>query len=131
MKVLISFMNTGLRLRSSETVATTAVTNAGIAATSVNSATTRTWSRAPARPALPAAIRLRASSPINTSKMKMINALPQNMHSTMNGVGMSGVNPAKTTKVVTARSKAAPTTSGPKRPTVSPSSKLRAPVAPS
>ena len=40
MKPLMSFMNTGLRPRSSETVATTAVTSAGIAATSENSATT-------------------------------------------------------------------------------------------
>ena len=40
MKPLISFMKTGLSPRSSDTAATTAVTSAGIAATSENSATT-------------------------------------------------------------------------------------------
>ena len=46
-------MKAGLIARSTETVATTAVTSAGIAATSENSATTRLCSLAPARAGAP------------------------------------------------------------------------------
>src|SRR5579862_7213793 len=122
MKTRMSFMNTGLRPRSMVTVAMTAVTRAGIAATSENSATTRLCSRAPARPARRAAMTLRASRPISTSSVRMMSALPAKIAITTVGVGITGVNPAKTMNVATARSRAAPTASGPKRPAAPPSS---------
>ena len=50
----------------------------------------------------------------------MISALPPKIASTTAGVGMIGVKPAKTTKVATASSKAAPTANGPNRPAVRP-----------
>ena len=70
-------------------------------------------------------ITLRAFSPISTSNVRMISALPPKIAITTAGVGMTGVKPAKTMKVATASSKAAPTANGPDRPAVRPSSKRR------
>ena len=69
-------MKAGLITHSTETVATSAVTSAGIAATSENSATTRLCSRAPARAARRAARRRRSSMPISTSRQRTISPSP-------------------------------------------------------
>jgi hypothetical protein len=119
-------MKAGLIAHSTETVATTAVTSAGIAATSENSATTRLCSRAPARAARRAARRLRNSRAISTSRQMTIKPSPTRIVNTTMGVGMIGVNPAKMTKVASARITAPPTAIGPKRPDIRPSPKRSA-----
>ena len=70
------FMKAGLIAHSTETVATTAVTSAGIAATRAKSATTRECRRAPARAARRAARRLRSSSPIMIKRLKVTRPSP-------------------------------------------------------
>ncbi len=74
MKAATSLMNRGLIAHSTETVATTAVMMAGMAATSENRATNRLCSRAPARAARRAALR-RASS-IEIRMMRMTTTKP-------------------------------------------------------
>ena len=111
-------MKAGLITHSTETVATSAVTSAGIAATSENSATTRLCSRAPARAARRAARKRRSSSAISTSRQRTIRPSPPSKISTTPGVGMIGVNPAKVTKVASARASAPPTAIGPNTPEI-------------
>ena len=132
MNAATSLMNCGLIAHSTETVATTAVTMAGIAATSENSATKRLCSRAPARAALRAARSLASSIPIRTMRMMTTRPSPSKSTSTTLAVGRTGVNPAKMRNVASANTKAAPTTTSPSRPVRPPSSKgagWRAPVA--
>ena len=111
-------MKAGLITHSTETVATRAVTSAGIAATSENSATTRLCSRAPARAARRAARRRRSSRAISTSRQRTISPSPPSRIRTTPGVGMIGVKPAKVTKVASARTSAPPTAIGPNTPEI-------------
>ena len=76
MKSATFFMKAGLIAHSTETVATTAVTSAGIAATRAKSATTRECRRAPARAARRAARRLRSSSPIRIKRLNVTRPSP-------------------------------------------------------
>ena len=109
-------MNAGLITHSTETVATMAVTSAGIAATSENSATTRLCSRAAARAARRAARKRRSSRMISVSRKTVMSPSPPSRASTTPGVGMIGVNPAKVMKVANAKTSAPPTASGPNAP---------------
>ena len=123
MKAATSLMNRGLIAHSTETVATIAVTMAGMAATSENNATNRLCSRAPARAAR-RAVRSRANSiEMRMMRMTTTKPSPNNSMRTTVAVGMIGVTPAKTRKVAKARTKAAATTTIPKRPVGRPSSR--------
>ena len=121
-------MKAGLITHSTETVATSAVTSAGIAATSENSATTRLCSRAPARAARRAARNRRSSRPISTSRQMTISPSPPSRIRTTPGVGMIGVKPAKVTKVTNAIISAPPTAIGPNTPGIRRSSEAAAPA---
>ena len=109
-------MKRGLIAHSTETVATTAVTIAGIAATSEKRATTRLCSRAPARAARRAALSRASSIPIRTIRVMTTRPSPSSSVQTTPAVGRIGVNPAKTRNVASASTKAAPTATGPNRP---------------
>ena len=130
MKAATSLMNRGLIAHSTDTVATTAVTIAGIAATSENRATKRLCSRAPARAALRAARSLASSIPIRTMRTTTTRPSPTRSISTTFAVGRIGVKPAKTRNVASARTKAAPTAISPNRPVGPLSSKGAGPRAP-
>ena len=109
-------MKRGLIAHSTETVATIAVTIAGMAATSENKATNRLCSRAPARAARRAALRRANSTEMRMMRMMTTRPSPANRIRTTVAVGMMGVTPAKTRNVASARTKAALTTITPKRP---------------
>ena len=116
MKAATSVMKRGLIARSTETAATTAVTIAGMAATSEKRTTTRLCSRAPARAARRAALSAATSIEMRTIRMTTTRPSPPNRVMTTMSVGMMGVKPAKTRNVASARTKAAPTTITPMRP---------------
>ena len=122
-------MNRGLMAHSTETVATTAVTMAGIAATSENRTTKRLCNRAPARAARRAALSRASSIEMRMIRMTTTKPSPRSSVATTFAVGMIGVKPAKTRKVARARTKAAPTTITPNRPVGRLSSKSAAPRA--
>ena len=110
MKAATSLMNRGLIAHSTETVATTAVTIAGIAATSENSATNRLCSRAPARAALRAALSLASSMRDENDQGEDDEAVAEQEDArTTFAVGRIGVKPAKMRNVASASTKAAPT----------------------
>jgi len=129
MKAATSLMKRGLIAHSTDTVATTAVTIAGIAATRENRATNRLWSRAPARAAFLAALSRISSIPMRTISVMTTRPSPISKAETTVAVGRIGVKPAKTRNVARASTKAAPTAIGPKRPVGPLSSKGVAPVA--
>src|SRR5271166_342636 len=116
MNAATSLMNRGLIAHSTDTVATTAVTIAGIAATNENNATKRLCSRAPARAALRAALSLANSIPIRTIKVTTTSPSPNRRIATTFAVGRIEVKPANTRKVAIARTKAALTAMRPNRP---------------
>ena len=87
-----------------------------MAATSENRATNRLCSRAPARAARRAARRRANSIEMRTMRMTTTRPSPTINVRTTVAVGMIGVKPAKTRNVARARTKAAPTTTIPKRP---------------
>jgi hypothetical protein len=116
MNAATSLMNRGLIAHSTDTVATTAVTIAGIAATNENKATKRLCSRAPARAAFRAALSLANSIPIRTINVTTTNPSPSRRIATTFAVGRIDVKPANTRKVAIARTKAAPTAIRPNLP---------------
>src|SRR5271169_6656050 len=116
MNAATSLMNRGLIAHSTDTVATTAVTIAGIAATNENKATKRLCSRAPARAAFRAALSLANSIPIRTINVTTTNPSPSRRIATTFAVGRIDVKPANTRKVAIARTKAAPTATRPNLP---------------
>ena len=116
MKAATSLMKRGLMAHSTETVATTAVTIAGIAATSENSATNRLCRRAPARAAFLADLSRRKFDADQNDKGDDDEAVAdQAGWRRRSGSGRIGVKPAKTRNVASASTNAAPTATGPNR----------------
>ena len=108
-------MKPGFTVHSTATVATVAVTIAGIAATSENRAMTRACRRAPALEILRARRRRNNASPMIVTSTTTISASPARMAMTIVLVGTMGVKPPNTVNVASARTIAKPTATAPNR----------------